>query len=84
MFAGVLWAGRASRCTMRKPRLVDRTLTTLSAPAETKASPEAVTASELSSADCEPSRMRMAEPSYASQYVIFRSDPVVSSWLSSG
>ena len=59
-------------------------MTTLSAPAETKASPEAVTASELSSADCEPSRMRMAEPSYASQYVIFRSDPVVSSWLSSG
>ena len=63
---------------------VGRTLTTLSAPAETKASPEAVTASELSSADCEPSRMRMAEPSYASQYVILRSDPVVSSWLSSG
>mmetsp|Transcript_33802 Transcript_33802/g.100652 ORF Transcript_33802/g.100652 Transcript_33802/m.100652 type:complete len:222 (-) Transcript_33802:1176-1841(-) len=35
-------------------------------------------------ADSAPSMMRIAWPSYASQYVILRSVPVVTSWLSSG
>mmetsp|Transcript_467 Transcript_467/g.857 ORF Transcript_467/g.857 Transcript_467/m.857 type:complete len:210 (-) Transcript_467:127-756(-) len=52
------------------------------------ASPSGSTARVLMSsepgADSAPSIMRIAWPSYASQYVILRSVPVVTSWLSSG